>query len=284
MRSNSTGARIALGLLTGSLAVAGVSVNRAQAAAIETENNLFFVDCRVDGVAERCRLDTGDNTTATLRRSRAFSKLPVVNVGKTMGVSGVMAATNLVHVDKISVSEISLEDLDNVQVLTRPHPFSSLGLRFFERLGTVTFDFRRGEFTRERPPPGRLCAGPLAVDYVMRIPVRIGGQDLSAAWDTGASSTVADAGYVEAHPELFEFVRELPRGADSTTTGVPARLFKARTLSVCGREFQDVSVVAMDMSAPKAMIPDFPDVTLGANLMVGRIWAFDFTARTWSFE
>jgi hypothetical protein len=254
------------------------------AAAIRAEGDLFFVDCKVDGAAERCQLDTGENTTATLRRSAAFDRLPVVEAGKTVGVSGVAVASNFVHVARIEVGGIAVEDLDDIQVLTRPHPFSSLGLGFFERLGTVTFDFARGELRRDGPAPGRRCPGAFAVTNVMRVPAALSGQSVSVAWDTGASSTVADIDFVRAHPALFAFVRDLPSGADATSVGVPAQLFKAATISVCGRDFHDVFVVGVDMSAGRARIPDLPDVILGANLMAGHVWAFDFKDRSWSLD
>jgi hypothetical protein len=276
--SASAAAALALCLL----APLRAEASRVPAAAMETRDNLFFVTCKVDRVAERCGLDTGDNAMATLRPSRTADRLPVLGEGQTMGVSGVVAPTHRVKVNRLSVGAMAMDDPDNVQVLIAPRPFSNLGLRFFERLEAVTFDFRHGELRQEGPP--RPCSGALVVDDVMRVPATLGGQGLAVAWDTGASATVADAAYVRAHPELFAFVRDLPSGADSTTTGVPLQLFTAKALAICGQALGDVAVVAVDMSAAKAKIPHFPDLTLGANLMVGHVWAFDFKGKTWSFD
>ena len=92
-----------------------------------------------------------------------------------------------------------------------------------------------------------------------------------------------DSAFIAAHPEVFRFVRKLPPGADATSIGMPVSLYVASKLSFCGRDFHDVAVVAVDMSRSKALVPDFPDLTLGANLMVGDSWSFDFADRRWAY-
>ncbi len=262
----------------------GLSAAAPEVAAIEIRDNLFLVDCVVQGVAERCQLDTGDNAVATLRPIPAFRTLPVLKTMRAMGVAGVVVPSAVVHLDRLSAGGLTLRDLDDVQLHDGPLPYSTLGLGFFERLGAVTFDFRTAQLRRAGPVPERVCPGAVSTGNPMRIPIALAGQTMQAGWDTGASSTVADARFVAAHPELFAFVRELASGADSTSAGIPARLFKARDIAICGHEFKDVTVVAVDMSAPKARIADFPDLVLGANLMAGHVWAFDFANHSWSLD
>ena len=267
------------------LPLLGLSAAAApEVAAIQTHDNLFLVDCTVQDVAERCQLDTGDNAVATLRPIPAFQALPVLKTMRAMGVAGVVAPSAVVHLDSLSAGGLALRDLDNVQRHDGPLPYSTLGLGFFERLGVVTFDFRAMQLRHAAPVPERACVGTVSTGNPMRIPIALGGQAIEAGWDTGASATVADARFVAAHPELFVFVRDLASGVDSTSTGVPARLFKARDITICGHAFKEVMVAAVDMSAPKARIADFPDVVVGANLMAGHVWAFDFASHSWSLD
>jgi hypothetical protein len=65
---------------------------------------------------------------------------------------------------------------------------------------------------------------------------------------------------------------------------VPEQLYSARDLRICGRDLGPAAVVAVDLAAARARIPGFADLVIGADLMAGHAWTFDFTGRTWSLD
>lgn len=253
-----------------------------QVAAFSRQDNRFFVDCMIDRVLELCQLDTGSYGVG-LRPRPEFEAYPAEGVGGVMGASGQALPTREVRLGALSFGQFKLQDVA-AAVSDSPFDHSIIGLEYFQRLGAFTFDFRRGELRRGWPASSQACEAPFEVTTRMiRVPVDLPGVHVKAAWDTGASTTVGDARFIAAHPEVFRFVRKLPPGTDATSTGMPVSLYVASTLSFCGRDFHDVAVVAVDMSRSKALVPDFPDLTLGANLMVGETWSFDFADQSWAF-
>ena len=274
--------RHAAAILAAALLSIPVSAAAQQVAAFSRHDNRFFVDCMVDRVLELCQLDTGSYGVG-LRPRPEFEAYPAEGVGGVMGASGRPLPTREVRLGALSFGQFKLQDVP-AAVSDSPFDHSIIGLEYFQRLGAFTFDFRRNEFRRGWPASSRSCAEPFEVTTRMiRVPVDLPGVHVKAAWDTGASTTVGDAAFIAAHPEVFRFVRKLPPGADATSTGMPVSLYVASRLSFCGRDFHDVAVVAVDMSRSKALVPDFPDLTLGANLMVGDSWSFDFADRSWAY-
>lgn len=255
----------------------------AEVAPFKRQGELFFTDCLVDQVLERCQIDTGSYEVG-LRPRPEFEGYPAEGVGGVMGATGAVLPSRHVRLGALSFGGFKLRDVD-AAISDTPFDHSIIGLELIQRLGAVTFDFRRNELRRGRIASRGRCDQPFEMlTRMIRVPVQAGDRSVMAAWDTGASTTVADKAFIEAHPEIFEFVRPLAPGTDATSTGVPASLYRAERLSFCGRDFHDVAVVAVDMSRPKAMVPGFPDLTLGANLMAGNSWSFDFRDRSWSLD
>lgn len=254
----------------------------AQVAPFTPDGGLIYVDCRVDRVVQRCELDTGATQMWLPPRSE-FRRYPVHRTGGVMGASGVVAPADYIQVGSLSFGGFTLSNVDALLADT-PFGHGVIGLDAISRLGVATFDYRRNELRRAGPVETDLCPLPFRISArLITVPVRLAGrQSALAGWDTGASLTVADLGFVRAHPELFDFVRPMAAGTDATTKGVPVSLYRTRSLSVCGRTLRNVAVAAVDMSGPKAAVADFPDITLGANVMDGFAWAFDFETQRWS--
>lgn len=272
-------------MLMGSLAFSMLQAQVAHSAPItRTADGKFLVDCTIGVVGERCQLDTASGATIQLRSIPAFETLSVVGTRNTIGVAGVMTASKTVEVESVAVGDLRVAKLKDASLSSRPVANSVLGLPFFTAQGVVTFDLTAWQLKREGPTLSGACPAPFHATYVLKVPAIISGKALNAAWDTGANITAVDAAFVHANGELFEFVRDLPQGTDATGGAVPVRLFKVKSIGLCGREFTDVSVVTVDMSAAKMSAPDFPDLILGADLMAGHVWRFDFTNNTWSLD
>lgn len=268
--------------LAAAAALAWTGVAAAQVAPFSREGGLIYVDCKVDRVAQRCELDTGA-TQMWLPPRPEFRSYPVHQTGGVMGASGGTAPADYIQIGTLSFGGFTLGDVDALLADT-PFGHGVIGLDAIARLGAATFDYRRDELRRAGPVEADLCPLPFRISArLITVPVRLAGrQSALAGWDTGASLTVADLGFVRAHPELFDYVRPMAAGTDATTKGVPVSLYRTKSLSICGRTLRNVAVAAIDMSGPKAAVPDFPDITLGSNVMSGLSWAFDFTSGRWS--
>lgn len=272
-----------LGWLALAAALLALPAAAQQSARFARQADRFFVDCVVDGVLELCQLDTGSYGVG-LRPRPEFEAYPALRIGGVMGAGGAVLPTREVSIGSLAFGQFKLQDVP-AAIADSPFDHSIIGLEYFQRLGAFTFDFRRNQLRRGWPASSRACDVPFELSTgLIRIPVELPGRRTKAAWDTGASHTVGDAAFIGAHPEVFRFVRELPPGTDATSTGLPVSLYVARAMTFCGREFRDVEVVAVDMSRSKAMVPDLPDLTLGANLMAANSWSFDFKDMSWSLD
>ena len=272
-----------LGWLALAAALLALPAAAQQSASFARQADRFFVDCVVDGVLELCQLDTGSYGVG-LRPRPEFEAYPALRIGGVMGAGGAVLPTREVRLGSLAFGQFKLQDVP-AAIADSPFDHSIIGLEYFQRLGAFTFDFRRNQLRRGWPASSRACDVPFELSTgLIRIPVELPGRRTKAAWDTGASHTVGDAAFIEAHPEVFRFVRELPPGTDATSTGLPVSLYVARAMTFCGREFRDVEVVAVDMSRSKAVVPDLPDLTLGANLMAANSWSFDFKDMSWSLD
>jgi hypothetical protein len=263
------------------LALAGPQA-AAQTARLTRDNNLMFVDCGIDGLTQRCEIDTGA-TELWLPRRPEFRAYPVARTGGVMGVSGRMLPASYVEVGELRFGGFTLRGVEALMA-DGSADHGVIGLDALRRLGVFTLDYRRDELRREPPAEADLCPLPFSVESGMiQVPVRLAARlSLKAGWDSGANTTVADAAFIRAHPELFDFVRTLRGGVDATTSGVPVSLYRTRSISVCGQSLRNVAVVAVDMSGPRAAIPGFADLTLGTNVLDGLAWSFDFETGRWA--
>jgi hypothetical protein len=262
-------------------ALALASPASAQTARLTRDNDLIFVDCGIDGHAQRCEVDTGA-TEVWLPRRAEFRRYPVVRQGGVMGASGRVLPAAHVEIGTLAFGGFQLSRVEAL-IADGSADHGVIGLAALRRLGAVTFDYRRDELRRDGPAEADLCPLPFTLEGgLIQVPVRLAArQSLKAAWDTGANITVADRGFIRANPQLFDFVRHLRAGADSTAQGVPVSLYRTRSMSVCGRTLRNLEIAAVDMSGPKAEIPGFPDITLGTNALDGAAWSFDFASGRW---
>lgn len=258
--------------------LSAISVNAAE---MRENNGSFFLECRFENRAETCHIDTGAYS-ARVRGYEPFDTYPSLGKTKSKGVSGEIIESDLIRVKAIRAGELKVSR-QIVATVPTTFPHSVLGLEFFEKQSRVTFDFSRNQIRRERVKD--FCPQAFVLkDKLIQIPVTTGNEQILAGWDTGASLNVVNRELVEKRSDEFEFIRDLLNGEDSSGAPVKAKLFRIKNLSVCGRTFTGLEVVAVDFNEPKKEMPDFPDLFIGANLMIDHTWSFDFKNRHWYFE
>lgn len=245
------------------------------------ENGSFFTECRLENRTEICHIDTGAYG-ARVRAYPSFDKYPSLGKTRNKGVGGEIIESDLIHLKAIKAGQLEVYR-PIVAMLPTTFPHSVLGLEFFEAQSRVTFDFPRNQIYQARFQPS--CSQKFSLkNNLIHVPATMGREKIHAGWDTGASLSVVDAGFAKERTELFEFVRDLADGGDANGSPVQAKLYKLKNLSLCGRKLKDIAVVAVDFTEPKKEMADFPDLFIGANLMAGHKWSFNFKDRHWRFE
>ena len=133
------------------------------------------------------------------------------------------------------------------------------------------------------PPDAAIDWQPLVMDarHHPYVDLRCGDQRAQAVWDTGASLTVVDQGFIERHPALFDASRTVERhrrdrhgsgNADVHDGGVQHRTLRLPALRVAG----------VDLAAVNATIEIPMDAILGYNLLSRADWWFDFPRQRWA--
>lgn len=270
-------------ILAVGVALIGSATANAQTIKITNKNDIFYAECVADDVVSRCQIDTGDSDLLTVRPDPKFAAYPAVRHSRSMGITGQVALTKVVRIGVFAIGDVSLNGVE-ASVKGRSDGFSRVGMALFRPMGKATFDFKNGEIRAGWPRNASRCSRPFTLNSGIKVPISVSGRNLDAYWDTGANSTVVSESFVAANPDAFELVTDGQTGLDSHSSSISVRLFRMKQISFCGRDFKDLMVIAIDMSGPTTADPSFPQVMIGANLMVRQRWAFDFADRSWSFD
>jgi hypothetical protein len=116
------------------------------------------------------------------------------------------------------------------------------------------------------------------------IPVRFGGANRMAVWDTGAELTAVDQNFVAANPELFTAGLVIGNVVDGNYQAVAARLWTMKELTIGRRVFRNVRVVAVDFSTiHQGTAPDV-HLVIGFNVIRHADWYFDHANRRWEIR
>jgi hypothetical protein len=119
---------------------------------------------------------------------------------------------------------------------------------------------------------------------VVSIPIGMAGKTVRALWDTGAGLTAVDEKFVKAHPDVFKPTKQYASGVDGAGQPMLLQSFRARRLTVGEHTFEDLRVVAVDLSMLRASIHPEINAVLGFNVIRKGDWFFDTKLRLWKFE
>ena len=234
-----------------------------------------FTVCYINDNQHLCSIDTG-SPTAIAAVGDVFDHFPVVSKTDLKGVGTVEFACPIIQVDNFTISGQSTQQM---QLLL----CSNFSLQLSPMIGMSSFDHQ--VFTLDFPNgmlewslPNDLKLYPFARGSFggqgLLLPVRIGGLQLTAGFDTGAPVTLVDPTVVMAHPEVFK-PSSLPISDE----------LRAARISVYELH-SPITVGGIDLSAGFIQVTDlsqFSDTTghidmlIGANHLAQARWAFDLT-------
>ena len=87
------------------------------------------------------------------------------------------------------------------------------------------------------------------------MPVRFGDIEVNGCWDTGANLTAVDAGFADAHPELFEPIRSAV-GIDASGVEISGDLATLSACSIGDVKFPPTICAIVDLTALNEHVRD----------------------------
>jgi hypothetical protein len=242
-----------------------------------------YVTCVIDGRKERLFLDTGSAMTILTNSSRI--------AGYTnLGIFHFKSAANVAQ--EVETIQIGSIELDGVVF-----PRVKVGRASFSRAeNALGIDLLRGQpFAVRFTPKPSLDLNPsaprqtfnnleISSQGLLAIPVSLGPSDVLALWDTGVSITSIDKEFIAAHPENFKATNKGGTGFDGAGKPLLLQVYRARKIVVAGHAFEDVRVVAADLSLLRENWSKDIQAVVGFNLIRKGNWHFDASNRRWAFE
>jgi len=242
-----------------------------------------YVDGFVDGRPYRFLLDTG-----AARSALVFDDYTATfDSAATNHSSGVFArrSEDVISVPSLEVGPIAKHDFQMVRAEAQnPQLRNLIGMDVLKDFCChFRFDVNR---VVANPPEGadsESAVHDLYLDsrYHPYVEVDLGGVRANAVWDTGASITVADVGFIHAHLATFEQIGT-STGTDSTGAQMETPMFLMAESVIGGHHFARQKVAAVDLSHVNATIERPMDLILGYNVLSTAHWWFDFPRRQWA--
>lgn len=233
---------------------------------------MILVDAVVAGLARRFVLDTGAARTGVIR-DEYTGTLPSHGRDRWAGVFA-SRSDELVTLPWLTLGPVTVTDLEVHRVPVGPN---LLGMDVLASVA-LRLDPARSELllvgsgsVPTRWPLRRTPRGHALLD------VRLGEVAAAALFDSGAGVTVADRGFIDRHPDLFQ-----PAGSATSTDAGGTRLETDLYLMAESR------IGDMRFAASKVAAVALPqdgwrmDLVLGFPLLRQAVWTLDLPANRWN--
>lgn len=236
-----------------------------------------LVEVEIEGRRYVCLLDTGAATT-TLPWDVWTSRMP------TVGARGARGALGAVSEDLVTVQSLRLGPITRTAfaVARRAQHQAGRPLIGMDVLKDYCCRFLmdRRILVIERQPA--VTEQDLMLDEGMHpyVPVTCGGTVVETVWDTGASLTVVDRGFIDAHPAAFRAAGE-SQGIDAGGNTATTPLFRMRGMACGGHMFPEHLVVGLDLAFVNKNLTHPMTMILGYSTLRSANWLFDFPSRRW---
>jgi|GEM_PF-3925477 len=242
----------------------------------------ILLDCAFDGAPRSCVLDTGAGDKILVHDDSMFGRYKPIGNGSNQDDLGARGEVDVIRVGHLTIGGADFGPIDvKRRKQAESGPGAALvGPQAVARRGFALLFKDSSTMVVDGPAP----AGP---DYPLNasdrdrhllIKAEIEGDSMSALFDTGAGITEIDRDYVALHPRDFSLVGTM------RFAGRPdAEIYELRSLSLGGRRFNGVDVIAADFSFFKRKLKDDDlRLMLGYNVVTRADWYFDLTRRRWS--
>jgi hypothetical protein len=250
----------------------------------EAEAAEVCVDGAVGGRPYRFLLDTGAAVSGVAHDAYTAG---FASVG-TNSSSGVFAPISdaLIAVPSLSIGPVTWHNVTLARTSPGPGAKNLIGMDLLKDFCChFFFDDARLVMTGDAAPENRYAFEPLVMDQRFHpyIDVVFGGVQASTVWDTGASLSVVDTGFVARQPAFFE-AAGVSMGTDAAGAQVETPMFVMSGAVVGGKAFPAHRVAAVDLSHLNAVVEVPMDLILGYSTLSKANWIFDFPHRQWALS
>ncbi len=240
-----------------------------------------FVDGLIDGKPYRFLLDSGAARSAVIADDYT-TRLAVTESDKSSGVFKAHSA-DLVVVPSLTLGSINRHDFSMVRAPANPHVTALIGMDLLKDY-CCHFRFADNRLLLSGAPPATAVDWlPLLMDarHHPYLDLRFGVRTAQAVWDTGASLTVVDLGFIRQYPALFEPAGQ-SSGTDSTGAQLQTPMYTMAASTIERYALPPLRVAGVDLSAVNATIEIPMDAILGYNVLRRANWLFDFPRQRWT--
>lgn len=238
-----------------------------------------FANGAIGDEPTRFLIDTGA-TTCVVPATAATNGLAAAIASAGRGASGTVADGDVVVLPEIRVGDLVAVDVEADRLASAPpHPLLGMNVlgayacRFRFAAGRIEFDAAQPHSVEPRRPKDD-------DDVLPFVDLAVGGYELSACWDTGASRTVVARSWAEGHPDLVE-IDGSSTGHDSAGVVIEAATGTFATCAISGVEFGPSPCVVIDLDALNRHLASPLEIIIGVPLMRAADWWFDFPNRRW---
>lgn len=249
-----------------------------------------YVPVSFGGFLGLMRFDTGASTSR-IALAPWNRDLPSIGKSQSLAASGQVSLCDDVEARNVELRASEGNNIGRAKyVVTRCGAGNELlGLDFFR--GTrLTLDFGVKEMiffdtaaSRSAPQPFELL-GPDR--RLLGAPLQLGATPILGLFDTGAELCAIDRSFVQAHRNLFTFVRYRLRADGAGGGAFSPDLYRIKKLDLGGGlVFRDIYVLVYDFGKMRQALGARTPMILGYNLLRKLRWDLDFTvagAPTWA--
>lgn len=245
----------------------------------------IYVPCVFDGVQRSCFLDTGGAFSA-LRFSSFSSRYSSIGKFQYTSASGAKAEADWITIGTLESCGVSLENAKIARFLKGAAGEDTIGIDLLS--GTrVIFNFQARTMESDQKPPFGLPLHELQIHPkgIFSIPLSIGSNvPLRGFWDTGAGLSAIDQAIIAAHPELFDFIADIPQGTDATGAPVVLKLYQIKNLRIGEVNQSNSYVLALNFDHIRKYIGESVSFIIGFNIISQHNWYFDLQRKAWGIS
>jgi hypothetical protein len=241
-----------------------------------------FVTCTFNGVKESCFLDTG-SAMSLLADSDQFSDYPRLGTFKFKSASGIAEEVATIRIETANIDRVEFCNIEVGRVESKDGIESTVGVDLIGRQAfAVNFHDSPSLHLNARPPRQLLPGLKMEAHRLLSLPIAFGATGTRAMWDTGASVTAVDEGFVKAHAEDFKPTGDFMKGTDGAGRALLLQIFRAKKITLGPRTFRNVKVVVLDLALLREKVSPEMHAVIGFNVIRRTDWFFDPQQKTWS--
>lgn len=243
---------------------------------------IVSIDVDFDGQPRRFQFDTGANSSM-VEPDEITAEYAVVGQRQSRGAAGTTIECAEIEAEKIGIGPLVLPKQKFARCDLGTESMNNLGLGHFEgMILDLRFSDSELEFLAAIPEKNpsfkleRLSLGHL------KIPIRLGVDDFSALFDTGAQLSAVDSEFVKTNPNRFKPLASEEVVRNITGAVVESEYFILDQVEIGGIVFNDVTVIAFDFGEIRNYFGIETPLIVGTNIIVHADWTFDLISNQWN--